>query len=322
MSIDFVFNELCVKKFPLNSNQNPAQVLMENFVKVLNIFSKLTGSKVIRANVQIYNLPLVDNYTVSMWLNDSRIPKELRQSFRNFLNKSPIHIDLEIQDAKTNFQITDFFYNNERAEGLGFAYLYDFLAISFYETNIPELSEWDKTIYEIELEELTEEEIIVKSSVGVRHASKPGHTNFHREWIEQVKFQKLCNSPQDLWKNRKELFPNLEFNNSVEKDLQKFLTQPKVFNNLKLVLSKLNFYFELDGIYIKQTSPETKNNASLNKYYLMTCNDGQTREFYLHVDVCHQPAYRVYFYPLNSETKLIIGYLGHLPTYKYPNLHL
>lgn len=236
---------------------------------------------------------------------------------------------LNFQEAKKDLDV-DFHYNNQKCEGLSYSYLFDFLSISFFLKNDDAFNEWNKEEISIVQEQLTEDDKILKTLVNVKHVSFKEHISKHLEWIQSIKNIKSCKTPQELWKNREYLYPNLDFCESVEKQLEKFNDKPDTFKSLKSLLGKLNFYcneykftkkFEYQKINAKPTSPETKKNPDIDRYYHIQCN-GTTITFYWHVDISKMnPPYRIYFESDDSQGKIIIGYLGHLPTSKYPNLY-
>jgi hypothetical protein len=131
----------------------------------------------------------------------------------------------------------------------------------------------------------------------------------------------LINTVAELWQIRDNLYPFLIFCDNIQKELAK--ADPTKFEIVKRRLLELNLDCKSwkEGFFnpIRVTGnprPESatvRNNPKLRKQRTFLCPDGVKRFFELHTSM---PDYwRLYYFPLEEEKKLIIGYIGeHLET--------
>ncbi len=208
----------------------------------------------------------------------------------------------------------------EPAQGLGFAYLIDALAVSL-------LSEprWNCSRLELEVRQLDENEDLIDERVEIVHASRSSHVQEHTNCINK-RIRSKVRDGLELWNRKDELLPSLEFCESVAKQLQSIRTGNLELQPVVKALFELEAYcknrktgaFSLEG-YLIEASRESQ--PTLNKYAkqrTFRCLDGKERLFDWHVKLrlCN---WRIHFFPDVGPGKIIIGYVGrHLPTVSDP----
>lgn len=122
----------------------------------------------------------------------------------------------------------------------------------------------------------------------------------------------------ELWIKRNELFPNLEFCNTVR------LQMRSLHNDTPELEQVINRLCELQDVaskcvsgkpmkktdFVSKVSPESDTRLkSLVNRLIYLCPDGKNRLFSWHVR--YTPgAGRIYFYPVESKKKFYIGYIG------------
>lgn len=210
--------------------------------------------------------------------------------------------------------MNEFKYGCQIAEGLGVAYLLNFLAISLLSDEC-----WNRTSLQIKSSYLTEVGDIEEEIIQINHASQLSHIEDHSEWIVKRLRQDIKDGI-DLWKRRNELFPSLIFCESLLDRIQnlnyvEFQPIIRRLFELENYCKEMSGGFEPDKLY--NARPET--NATLNKYgdeRTFICPDGIKRVFSWHVSALD--AWRIYFEPLPDNKKMVIGYIGrHLKTVKF-----
>lgn len=159
--------------------------------------------------------------------------------------------------------------------------------------------------------------------VTIIHASCKEHLKDHIEWFRD-RLRKEVLDGATLWSKREELFPNLQFCDSVKDQLLNLRAGDAMLTPIEKRLSDLQAYaatwidgaFDSDQIACKAT-PESE--ATLNQYAqerTFTCPDGQDRIFSWHVRLTPL-AWRIHFYP-SKPGQVIVGYVGfHLSTAKH-----
>jgi hypothetical protein len=179
--MDLIFNELSLHHNA--DNQFEATKQMENLLQTCKKARKASNGfnfNRLRVHDNFFNVHLSEDYTISDWLNDDSINRNLKSLLLG-LKRYPFIAETD-QDIETRF-IENYYYLNapeieslhrKLVEGLAVAFLYNTLSISLKTHTI-----WNKT--EIDLAEKIEDE---EKSVKVRHISQPDHIESHQNWID------------------------------------------------------------------------------------------------------------------------------------------
>lgn len=317
MELDLVFNELSVKA--LAPDKEIAKQWMFQLIQTIRSFTA-QGVKVnIRSHESFYLIMLAPNYSISQWCKEAS--EKERLFIKTLSKKTPLSQDLlniDIQEIENNTALYEFYHKSKLAIGLGVAYLLDTASISFISDQC-----WEISYLELDIIQLNDGENIVHNTLEIRHASHNNHVQDHAEWIQR-KIQEAIVEGADIWDKREELFPNLEFCDSVCKQLENIrpgqIELAPVYKTLvelqKCCQNWTSGAFSVEG-YTLDESGESE--PTLNKYRqerTFTCPDGEERLFERHVKLrfCN---WRIHFLPLKPGI-LIIGYVGrHLPTVNY-----
>lgn len=320
MNFDLILNELSLRN--LASNEQTAQQLMSEFVKTIKAI-KAQGVKVnLRTKDNLYTIIIAPNYPIRRWLNNT---DELERVFiKTLATKTPFSSDIansQIQDIENNASLSEFNYQGEVAVGLGIAYVLNTIAISF-------LSEecWDCSRLELEYRWLNKNEELVSEIVEAIHASRSSHVQEHIDFIQQIKerIREGVDDGVELWQRREELFPNLEFCETVKKQLENIRTGQLELQPVVNTLSEMQKccenwnegYFNLEKYPVEESG---ESRVTLDRYAeerTFLCLDGQERLFERHIKLrfCN---WRIHFFA-EKPGKVIIGYVGrHLTTVKY-----
>lgn len=309
MDLEMVLNELSLRS-PANDIPT-AQQWMLDLISTINVAAGHGVKKIIHIDRNLYNVVLAQDYPIARWLNDSQVDKDTRRFFRSLTTKLSFIADLP-----------EFWYQEDQANGLGFAFQYELLAVSLRS----EL-QWRSSRLKLEIRypELDENDQLVTEQVEVIHASHNDHVLEHAGWIKS-RIASVFRNGSDVWEYRKQLFPNLQFCTSVREQL---LVLNSGNSPLRLIEKKLSdleacckdwqergSVFDLRQIPGK-CAPESE--ATLNEYRhqrTFHCPDGVIRVFSLHVRITSY--WRLHFLPLEGQKQIIIGYIGeHLPTAKF-----
>ncbi len=320
MTLEIILNELSLKN-PA-TDINTARDWISNFILTLKAIKKSSKLITLRTQYDFHSAQLALNYPIRRWLNDREVDREERRFLRNLATKSPFSediIDVEIKEVEENTAISEFYYEGELAIGLGIAYLLDALSISILSE-----SQWNFSRLNLDVITIDENEELIDEQIELCHISCRDHVQEHTDWIQnRIKIQ--IYDGVKLWKLKEELFPRLEFCDSVGKQLQNIKRGQLELKLVREALSQLDSCcqnwtsgsFSTEG-YSLEISPEST--VTLNQYSqerTFSCPDGQERLFEQHIKlrVCN---WRIHFYPKEEPGKIIIGYIGrHLPTVKY-----
>ena len=306
--MDIFLNELSVKEA---SDKRTAKECMTKLMTVYNKAQR-KGFKELKTTETFINIALAPGYKLIEWIHDPSVDRELRLMFRTKVSKSPFIENLLFKKDEEVEQLHEFKHKGQKAAGLGAAYLFDSLAISFDNSG-----QWDNHLIKIDISEYSEEEEkIIQFTEKVKHSSKLIHLDYLNDWLES---KKKCSIPNGklLWLKRKELFPHLKFCETIEPQVSPLTNVNPEFNQ---IIKRL---FLIDGHCSKwetgiftgknfplKVTPESESRRLKFKDELtFTCPDGETRFFSWHAR--YTPgAGRIHFVPDNSKKIIYIGYIG------------
>lgn len=318
MELEMVLNELSLQ--PVAEDVLTARRRMVELISTMSAATRSGVSRVLRTHRDLNAEELASGYPIAQWRNDHDVDRDVRRFFTSLATKAPYLVDINDSTITDRAAESDFLYHESPAMGLGTAYLLDNLAIS-----IRSVLHWHADHLDITYRYLDSNGEILEETVNVTHASHKDHILEHSSWIK-AHLNTTINSGLDIWQQRERLFPNLQFCDSVGETLQQFTSGN---SPLHLVVKKLleleRFcvqWQELGGAFELKNMPlkgSVESDATLQMYsreHTFRCPDGIERVFSLHVRINQD--WRLHYYPLAGQSKLIIGYIGeHLRTKKY-----
>lgn len=308
MDLEIVFNELSL--ITPAADIPTARKLMSDFINTVRTATTQGVKRVIRTQSDLNNILLAPSYPLIRWRNDNEVQLEERSFFRALITKEFL-IDITDPDIENSINLSEFKYQGEQASGLGHAFLLDALAMS-----VKSEPRWDCSRLELEVTRLDENEDIVDEIVEVIHASNSNHVYENYVWIKNRIRTKVING-LDLWNRKEELFPSLEFCETVGKQMPSITAANPILRQVIKRLSELEDYckdwkngaFNYDNLPCK-VSPESETRLQqLEKELTFQCPDGVKRVFSLHVRMT-PGAWRLHFSTELGPGKIIIGYIG------------
>ncbi|MFH7002116.1 hypothetical protein [Flavobacterium bizetiae] len=206
---------------------------------------------------------------------------------------------------------------DEEGKGIGYAYENDNLLISF-ET----YDNWKVNylpIVQEQINEITDE--IETDELKIRNCYNLNYSETHNKYIENKllsaknKLLTEIHNGKDLWAQKSELFPNLQFCDSTEEYLLKSSGSP--FKILLFRFNEFDNYFAnwLTGDFDKDSvggdvrlESDTRI-KEFNDELIIRCPDNETRLFSYHCNIGIK-GFRLHFVPETTTRKCIIGYIG------------
>lgn len=320
MDLEMVLNELSLS--PLASDVYDARLRMAGLIQTIVQATSSGVKKVLRTSSTLYAEDLAPEYPVARWLNDPQVDKDTQRFFRTLTTKAPFLVDVNDKKVQDAFGLSEFFYEDRPAIGLGVAFLLEALALSLQSEAC-----WHTHKLELTINQIGEDEEVIDSIIEIPHASNSYHVYEHAHWIKmrlESEKQNALQNGMDIWNHKDQWFPNLYFCESVKENLSEIYHGDLVLGQVLKKLQELEEYCNswlngpFDHTKIKKATPETL--ITLETYgqeHTFKCHDGAFRLFSQHIRLT-PGAWRIYFFPLAEERKLIIGYIGfHLPTVDY-----
>lgn len=305
--MDLFFNELSIKE---GADKETGKQWMSGLIGVFKN-AYIMGFKELKTTEAFLTFPLAPGYLIHDWLFDPLIDSDTKLFVKTKVSKAPYIDRLIEQKDNEDHRLHEFKYNGQKAAGLGAAYLFETIALSFANS-----SDWDRHRVELQVVEYTEEDRLKPGVKEVNHASKPTHLDLLKVWIEERKRSDIPTGKL-LWLKRKEYFPHLIFCKNVENQIDFLTGNEPEFHLIKKRLFELEDFCSTwnTGIFTgenfpSKVTPESESRISQFKDELTkVCPDGKKREFSWHLRYTPGKG-RVHFSPDNSEKRIYIGYIG------------
>ena len=281
---------------------------------------------VLRMRDNFKDLSLSPDYPLAAWFGDNRVSRDERDFVLAYATQysfiRPYDGDLRgDEEFQSHRRLFEGKFGNERAEGLGFAFLLKGLALSILSESC-----WDTHSLELVCEELDPDSLdIATFQETLHHASRGRHVAIdHADWVTN-RVRTDLRSGRDLVENAFKYFPNLVFCSGAQKQISS-LTESSLY--MPTIVDRM---FELERLandwnrgsfdyrQIRNASPESK--PTMDRFgdrREFICPDGRKRTFEWHLKGFPN-AWRVHIVADPKVYKILIGYVGkHLPTDKYP----
>ncbi|MGB3402078.1 MAG: hypothetical protein WBA77_05255 [Microcoleaceae cyanobacterium] len=310
MSLEVVLNELSFNS--LAPDINTARDRMSNLIETLILIQDNAKSITPYTHYEFHSTVLAPNYFLYSWLQDKAVDRDTQRFILTLANQ-PFTEDINTENY-------EFSHEGEAVIGLGVAYLLDALSISL-------LSEerWNCSFLSLDVVRIDEHDELLEEAIELLHVSCSNHVIEHTDWIQNC-IRIEIRDGIELWDRQKDLFPNLEFCDAVQKQFHNIKRGQVELRLVKEALVNLDSccqnwatgFFSTEG-YSLDVSGESK--PTIQKYgkdRTFHCLDGQDRLFEQHIKlkVCN---WRIHFFPQEAGEKIIVGYVGrHLPTVNYP----
>lgn len=307
MDLEIVFNELSLQT-PA-TEVNTARLWMEEFINTIRSVKPPSGFKrKLRTKSDFSYLLLAPDYRIVQWRNDSDVDPESRRFIRTLQDKNDPPLP-DIADPGI-----DVIYKQQKAIGLYYAFVFNFLAISLQSD-----AQWNFSSLKIQVITIDEEELITTHE-SVLHASCCNHVEEHFNWIQafEERIRQEVLDGLDLWNRREELFPSLLFCENVSNQIQSLYAGTPILRQVVKKLFELEDYCRIwiDGAFNSallpsKTTPESASRLQQLKDELtFLCPDDKKRVFSLHVRITGAGAWRLHFSEELGPGKIIIGYIG------------
>lgn len=262
----------------------------------------------LRTQEELYSVELAPGYPIARWCNDKDVSREEIRFFLTLTTK-PFWKDAA-EEIKHEFDLSEVLYQGESAMGLTFALVSDALAVSLLSE-----SKWDCSRLELQLRHLDDREELIEEPVEIVHASRSVHLGECGDWMKK-RIRITARDGIQLWQRRSELFPNLEFCESVRPQVESLKAANPMFRQVAKRLFELQEYcltwttgpFNKDALPSKVTPESESRLQQFADRFNIRCPDGENRLFSWHLRMTPGP-WRLHFVELGPG-RIIVGYIG------------
>lgn len=304
-SLLLVFNELSVPEPPQKTYE--VTQWLERFFDIL-LDPRCGTSRILATPPNFLQYLVTESCTLGRWLKTYRGDEVKRRRISLLIDKRRDFATFDLKDDDVEYR-----YSGRVALGLSLAHCESALAISFCSEE-----QWNVPAVSVEKSWATETDVETRA-LNVPHASRPLHLDFHGERLKLWTTGPV--NGNDLWARKAELFPQLDFCDSVEPQIcalnggeQRFKVTCRGLADLQSYCESWNTpNFDIHHLgNSKYASGESQ--TTLNMYSrerTIRCPDGEDRLFQWHLK---KGDTRIHFFDFPNTKRLLIGYVGgHLP---------
>jgi hypothetical protein len=282
-------------------SQGEARQAARTLIGLLKELRAERADLALHSSVSLGDVPLGEDLWLSSLRADGESVDEWR-FLRGLENRAPFHIGL---DRRID-GLVDYEFENRRALGLGLAYDFDALAVSF------DSDPWRYVNVSVDRIELSDGGIFEREQVTARNASIRDHVEDHRAWVRLIPLIEP-NDGNDLWESRGMRFPRLKFLPQVEAQIRSLKSgTPELFAvnrrlwEIQSAAGEWDVATDALPTFRSKTTPEHQNRRDMFNFADI---DGQIRCFDLHVR--YTPgAGRVHMWCDRTSSTVSIGYVG------------
>lgn len=308
--MQIVVNELSTI-FPVDSIDK-AKLTITMLLDVYRSFIRFGFERIVLSESSLNGIVLAENYPIEKWRNDSTVDIELRRRFAVFNDK--------MEFINRNDYLAEFQCGEGNSIGCLVAHDTESVVISFNSHPNWNVSRINGKIVRLIEENMEEDE------ASVLNASTLENINQIKDDISELLNIQKCNidTYQQLWEERKTLFPNLVFCARVE-DLLSNLQRSYIKQVVKRLKILDNYFSDWNGIFNKnmllKADPESTETLSrFRREHTFKLPDGREEVFSFHNRFTGSYEGRIYFLPDTTSGKGVIGHIGSkLPTVGWTN---
>jgi hypothetical protein len=215
MSVWLLLNELSC---PAPARRQPSQVdaAMQTFVGLLRQINSWRREAVLVSEVSLKDLELAPGYFMQMWVADDPRHRDQWRFIQSMRNRVPSGSLLQSDEAAE----VEYRWHDKDAKALGVAHTVGGLLVSLL------LEEcWDAHVITATRIFLSDQdEDLHEETIEVKHAATLAHAAVHEEWVKSLGLSDLRRGDQ-IWEQRADLYPSLQFLPRVEDDLRRLKSQ-------------------------------------------------------------------------------------------------
>jgi hypothetical protein len=283
-----------------------AEGCLDEFSDVL-VDPRIKGKKILVVPEPFLQLQVAAGYSIGRWLSEANGgDREKRLRIKTLVDRRSLYEDcVPIEEMER--QDVEYLCGGDAAKGLFVAHSIDGLALS-----VRSSERWNLPIVDLDKYWIEGEEVNARV-FQVPHCCRPSQLEAHVEWLRQ-RDQVLPGNGSELWVDRSSLFPNLDFCESVEMQLEALGPNDPRFKAILRGFIDLERYCESwksGGFDIHQLAHASGESESTLSMYsderTFLCPDGEYRLFEWHLK---RGDMRIHFFDFPVERRILVGYAG------------
>lgn len=302
----------------------PAAVpALERAISLSAVLKKLNAlgfPRVLRHTRDALEREIEPGVSFKAWLFQ-KAPPDLKRFLAGPLQRAPFVTDLLKRQEDDRGALLEASCDGVPAHGASLAYLHDAPAVALRGT-----PRWEVDPLSVLFRAVDEDGRLTEKVVGVIHLWRPEQVDA-REKLLRERVLRAVSGGDELWRRRCDLFPRLDFCETVEPQVRGLTGHEFFFQRVVLALACLDAALAQwtagplhPGMDHSSESNSTLNHGTYGPMRDFPCPDQQTRRFKNHLKLFSNN-WRIYYLETRSAAggRAFVGYVGaHLPTVLYP----
>ena len=279
------------------------RVLFERLFRLLREINRQSDGLTIIGHRRLTELSIGD-CSVGAWLRDDR---DRMRRLRALVDRAPFEVDVQRIADETGGAL-EYRYREQVAIGLGLAAWNGDLAVGVERP--PWQTEWVELQCYTVLEKDDGGVVDETTTVSARHATDATHLQAHQDWLRPPA-RDLPRTPDELWLNRMQWYPNVAFIARVERQIRDLPAGSPALRQVAEKLASLqDALFNWNGVgrpeWQIKVVPE---NEGRRRYCEFEDLDGEKRLFELHVRYAPGPN-RIHFRLDAAAHRIVVAHVG------------
>lgn len=211
--MELILNELSFDGSAIDLDT--ARCWMEELGRTINAVTIRGSERILRTHRDFLSIKMTSNYSISDWLNDQTVDRDIKRFILSLAGKSPFIEDL-VKDVELKVRMsTEIKIGHREANGLRLAELRNDPVVGVMS------EEWRQNPLIISVDRLNSDGILKHEDSKVRNWHHSSEVERDRNWIRD-RLADEVNSGEDLWNKRNLFLQKVEFVPNAEKTFAGF----------------------------------------------------------------------------------------------------
>lgn len=311
IALDPVFND--VSRLPLAANSYQAGDRVGAFIDVLVLAPRYGLGTGLRVAEDFHLTEIGVDFRLFQWLDHPATTRDKREFLLSLATSMPFMKGSE-ESAQERAYLTEYSVRGDTSSAIQAAHLLNLPLVSLKH------AQWDQPTLDAVQEELGDDGELTTQQITLVNFSQEAHLAMHSQWIADRRRESFAD-PKQLWDQRREVFPSLDFSDNAKTQLLGFSVNEDMFQQTLSRLFELQRVAALGAPFSTSAfrcQCKSSSEATLNKFgaeYAFRSSSGETIICPWHLNL--PDGRRIYFGVLRS--KYFVGHIGkHLPTTQFP----
>ena len=301
--MQLVLNELSAD-FPLKDEHEGKRV-MTVFLHTYSIVKKILNNDRILLDTNYNGIYLAPDYNIAKWRNDPSVDREEKRIFRSLMNKSLIY-------QKESMAEDEVHIDGQTSRGALLAYLNEDCLISFDSDDKWKMDNISAKLLWLGENDIEEKQINLPN-VSDENTVQSFEEKYSKNLMDTLRDKIVVG--EDILKNASQMFSNLVFCNTAQRQLRQLQDPVTVRQVCKRLLELQNYFSASPKMFDKEqlnhATPESE--ITLRHYsreHTFQLPNNEYQIFSWHMRFTGNIAGRIFFFPDIQNSRCYVGHIG------------